>query len=441
MVRALAMPAASSANSCGVGEPEACSVSCGVLREVALDVRIAPSHCHSGITLNDGSLPLESRMRNQPLQGRYEFLHLLSSTGGCGQTYLGQDNHKPSQPKCVIKELHPQTTDPVTYQLIKDRFVVEGRILEQLGQHDQIPELYAYIEDGGDFFIVQEFIEGTTLQQKCRQLSEAEIKKLLISLLEVLDYVHSQKVIHRDIKPTNIILRARDNKPVLIDFGVIKEVISGSGQTTAQFPSVVLGTPGYMPLEQIAGLPVLATDLYSLGYTIIYLLTGKQPTAMWKQYVPNISAGLIDVLDKATQQDKRDRYQTAQEMLQAVLALDAPTTQTTRLNKKAQQRAAQQSVPSRWQKVTAWWARQQTWLSKEWVMFARIPLALVVCGFILVTGIATGQPKVGVLGFTLLLPIALGWRGTIRKLASGFWVAIGTLIMFLIYLAQIQGRI
>ena len=129
--------------------------------------------------------------------------------------------------------------------------------------------------------------------------SEGQVKDILLSLLPVLDYIHSQGIIHRDIKPENIMLRERDGKPVLIDFGAVKEVVATivdlDGSPTS---SIVIGSPGFMPLEQAAGKPVFASDLYSLGLTAIYLLTGKRPKELtdlltgeisWRKYAADVS--------------------------------------------------------------------------------------------------------------------------------------------------------
>jgi serine/threonine-protein kinase len=271
-------------------------------------------------------------MRTKLLNNRYQVIQLLGA-GGFGKTSLAEDTHLPSRRRFVIKELKPINNDPETSQIIQQRFEREAAILENLGEtSDQIPKLYAYFPENGKFYLVQEWIEGQTLTniiQSKGKLNEAIVREILLSLLSVLDYVHSKGIIHRDIKPDNIILRSQDNKPVLIDFGAVKEtirtVINPSGNPVQ---SIVIGTPGYMPSEQAIGRPVYATDIYSLGLTAIYLLTGKQPQEfethpqtgqiLWQQYAAGISPEMVQILTQAIEPRPSDRYTTASKMLYAL---------------------------------------------------------------------------------------------------------------------------
>ncbi|MBD2017521.1 protein kinase [Microcoleus sp. FACHB-53] len=271
------------------------------------------------------------------LNNRYRIIQALA-TGGFGETFLAQDTHMPSGRHCVIKQLKPIANNPNVYQLVQERFEREAAILEQLGEGStQIPQLYAYFAEQGQFYLVQEWIEGVTLNAKLQRhglLGESDVKEILLSILPILDYVHNRGIIHRDIKPNNIILRQHDGKPVLIDFGIAKEtmgmVVNPQGEITS---SIVVGTKGFMPLEQAAGKPVYASDLYSLGLTAIYLLTSKRPQELetnpetgkfvWHTDAVKISPSLAAILDKTTQPHPRDRFSTAREML-LVLQADTP---------------------------------------------------------------------------------------------------------------------
>jgi serine/threonine-protein kinase len=272
------------------------------------------------------------------LNNRYRVLQTLGG-GGFSNTFLAEDTHMPSARRCVIKQLKPVNNDPQTYKIIQERFQREAAVLEDLGDgNNQIPRLYAYFTEAGQFYLIQEFIEGDTLTKKVEKqgkLPEHEVKQLLVSLLPVLDYVHSRQMVHRDIKPDNIIIRNRDNLPVLIDFGAVKEAMNtvvNDPRNSAQ--SMVIGTPGYMPSEQAGGRPTFSSDLYSLGLTAVFLLTGKIPQEletdartgefMWRRHAPNINSNLAMVLDQAIRFSARDRFGNAKAMLNALQSANIP---------------------------------------------------------------------------------------------------------------------
>jgi serine/threonine-protein kinase len=277
------------------------------------------------------------------LNNRYQVLQTLGA-GGFGNTFLAEDTYMPSRRPCVIKQLKPVTHDPQAYKLVQERFQREAAVLEELGEgNNQIPRLHAYFSEAGQFYLVQEWIEGDTLTKKVEQggtVSENEVKQILVSLLPVLDYLHSRRMVHRDIKPDNIIIRKRDGLPVLIDFGAVKEAMN----TMVNVPgnsahSMVIGTPGFMSSEQAGGRPTYASDLYSLGLTAVFLLTGKMPQELetdartgeflWRQYAPDIHSNLAMVLEQAIRFNPRDRFATATAMLNALQSAAAPSEMAT----------------------------------------------------------------------------------------------------------------
>lgn len=274
------------------------------------------------------------------LNNRYRILKVLGA-GGFGVTSVAEDTHLPSLRRCVVKELKPATEDPRILQIIRERFQKEAATLEMLGQASrQIPGLYAYFAENERFYLVQELVDGPTLTQCVMQngpLGEEEARRILTSLLKLLEYVHGQGIIHRDIKPDNILLRRQDNQPVLIDFGAVKETVTSTldsaGRATA---SIVIGTPGFIPLEQAAGRPLYSSDLYSLGLTIVFLLTAKIPQELtdqvtgaihWIDRTPGISPAFAAVINKSIEPDSRTRYKSAHEMLAALAQLSAGTAQ------------------------------------------------------------------------------------------------------------------
>jgi serine/threonine protein kinase len=272
------------------------------------------------------------------LKDRYRALKLLGS-GGFGKTFLGVDEDKPAKPLCAIKQFSFSSDNPQALEKATELFKREAVRLESLGNHPQIPDLLAFSQQDGQLYLVQEFIEGATLEQELQQqgvYDEAKIWLLLLDLLPVLEFVHQHQVIHRDIKPENIIRSAKNNKLVLIDFGVAKL----NTETALMQPLTNLGTMGYASDEQMRGNQVFpASDLYSLGATCIRLMTGKFPSEMfdayngvwlWQKFLPKetvVSENLNQVLDKLIRPNCRERYQSAQEVLQVIESFTAPETE------------------------------------------------------------------------------------------------------------------
>jgi serine/threonine protein kinase, bacterial len=270
-------------------------------------------------------------MMSTLLDNRYQIVRVLGS-GGFGETFLAEDTKMPSRPYCVIKQLRPIVDKPEVYQLVQQRFIREAAVLEELGAScHQIPCLYANFTENEQFFLVQEWVEGPTLLEKVKsegKQSEQFTRQILTEVLHILDYVHGRGMIHRDIKPDNIILRDSDRLPVLIDFGAVKETVSNPANKHQTTKSIIVGTPGFMASEQSVGRPIFASDLYGLGMTAIYLLTGKLPrdlttdphTAeiLWREHAGDISESLAHVLEKAVHFYPRDRYANARAMLRAL---------------------------------------------------------------------------------------------------------------------------
>lgn len=273
------------------------------------------------------------------LGGRYQIIQALGA-GGFGQTFLAADLHLPGQPHCVVKQLKPQSTHPQSLQVAARLFDTEAQVLYQLGHHDQIPRLLAHFQEGSEFYLVQEWIDGTPLSEELiaeQPWTEAQVIFMLQSLLDVLAFVHQQNVIHRDIKPSNLMRRRSDHKIVLIDFGAVKQVSTAlSHPHAAPTQTIGIGTPGYMPIEQIAGAPRFSSDVYAVGVVAIEALTGICPRRMnqdpntgklqWRDNVPHLDSAIATVLEQMICPDFRDRYATAVEALTAIQAMSAGIT-------------------------------------------------------------------------------------------------------------------
>lgn len=259
--------------------------------------------------------------------GRYKKLGDLGS-GGCGETYLAEDTGMPSKRRCAVKRLKPLTNDPDEQKIIKEMFAKEAEVLERLGRtYEQIPELYEYREEAGEFYIVQEFVEGQTLSRKIKDngpLEWGDVIDIVVNLLLLLRQLHSEGIIHRDIKPSNIILSQPDEYPMLIDFGSVKEIITTIVKPYGGPATKGINSYGYSPPEVIAGRPEFSSDLYSVGMTAIFLLTGKHPATLfdpkdgalrWYNPIGHPKHPLSQAIYKSTATSPSQRYANAGEML------------------------------------------------------------------------------------------------------------------------------
>ncbi|MEP0958284.1 serine/threonine protein kinase [Leptolyngbya sp. FACHB-1515] len=242
--------------------------------------------------------------------------------GGFGRTFLAVDRATESKPLCVIKQFFPAVQANTK---ASELFRQEALRLKQLGHHPQIPNLLDYLEQDGQQYLIQEFIDGQNLEQELNDrgtFSELEIRQLLLDLLPVVQFMHDHKVIHRDIKPANIIRRETDNKLVLVDMGAAKYA---TGTAIAK-TGTVIGSAEYTAPEQTRGKAVFASDIYSLGATCIHLLTQMSPFDLfdgsddrwiWRYYLDQpVSNSIAAVLDRMLQSATKRRYRSANEVLQ-----------------------------------------------------------------------------------------------------------------------------
>src|SRR6476661_7739738 len=301
------------------------------------------------------------------LRDRYRAIKAIGQ-GGFGRTFLAVDEDKPSKPRCVIKQFLPPEIQLIpsasnrNSKKAAELFEQEAMRLDELGKHPQIPELLAYSIQDSRQYVVQEFIDGQNLAQIVEtegRFTENQILDLLNSLLPVLHFIHSHNVIHRDIKPGNIIRRP-DQQLVLVDFGAAK-IATG---TALLKTGTSIGSPEYIAPEQARGKAFFTSDLYSLGVTCLYLLTQVSPFDLfdpgedawiWRQYLANnpVSEQLGKILDKMIKNAANRRYQTAVEVLkeinpQAAIDLSIPQT-SSKLVKPGKTPAQPQQQTYNWQ--------------------------------------------------------------------------------------------
>jgi serine/threonine protein kinase len=272
------------------------------------------------------------------LQQRYRILKSIGA-GAFGRTYLASDQSRFGE-QCAVKELCMSTGSRSRLSKAREFFQQEAALLYQL-QHPQIPRFWATFEERDRMFLVQDFVPGRTYEQLLsdranhgQTFTEAEVWRFLLQVLPVLGYIHSQGVVHQDIAPDNIILRENDFLPVLIDFGVVKQLASRLQGEQTSSGTINVGKPGYAPVEQLgSGYAYPNSDLYALAVTAVVLLTGRPAVDLfegekinwsWRNWIP-ISDGLANVLGKMLSYQPLDRYQSSVEVFQALQSISIPT--------------------------------------------------------------------------------------------------------------------
>ncbi len=255
------------------------------------------------------------------LNQRYQILEVIGK-GAMGITYKAQDLQTNTNVAIKVISLR-NLTSAKQLELIER----EVQVLQKLN-HPNIPRYLDYFEVDTQsdrlFYLVQELIEGKNLEQWVKQgwrVTEKEVKEIAEQLLKVLDYLHNLEppVIHRDIKPHNL-LRTESRKIYLVDFGGIQNAY----YTAFHGGSTTVGTFGYMALEQANGKAVPASDLYSLGATLLYVLTHRPPEALsnglsfdFRSHI-KLSEGFADWLEKMLEADVNERFSSAKDALTAL---------------------------------------------------------------------------------------------------------------------------
>ncbi len=282
---------------------------------------------------------------NTLLQGRYRLSELMAESG-FARTYLAEDQGRFGE-RCVVKEFFSRSADATVFKKAKELFQREAQTLYAL-KHDQIPTFRGLFTAEADpdlrLFLVQDYVVGQTyrslFQERLAQNScftEAEVQQLLRSLLPVLSYIHGQGIIHRDISLENLILRSPDQVPVLIDFGVVKTVVSQLQQSQIIPSGTVVGKIGFAPIEQLqSGRAYPSSDLYSLGVCCLVLLTGQEPSRLfddsaavwrWRSFA-QVSEAFAVLLDRMVAYRPSERFSSADEVLQS-LSLERQTSSRT----------------------------------------------------------------------------------------------------------------
>lgn len=253
------------------------------------------------------------------VDGKYKILNKIGQ-GGMSVVYLAM-NERANKP-WAIKEVRKDGVS--NYEVVKQNLIAETDILKRL-DHPHLPSIIDVIDCEDTFIIVMDYIEGKPLSEALKREGAQPQEKVIEwakQICDVLGYLHSRKppIIYRDMKPSNVMLKP-DGNIMIIDFGTAREYKSASIADTT-----CLGTQGYAAPEQFGGhgQTDARTDIYCLGATLYHLLTGHNPCLppyeMYpiRQWNPNLSSGLEEIVLKCTQKNPDDRYQSCAELMYAL---------------------------------------------------------------------------------------------------------------------------
>ncbi|MBD2384159.1 protein kinase domain-containing protein [Cylindrospermum sp. FACHB-282] len=255
----------------------------------------------------------------------YQVLQTLGQ-GGMGTTYLAWDAGGliGGQPQLLV--LKQMNADMAKIAKAQELFEREAYTLKGLN-YPGIPKYYDFFVEGGKKYLAMELIHGLDLEKRIYTtgpVTPSQAIAWMIQTCDILGYLHSQDppLIHRDIKPANLMVRISNNQIVVLDFGAVKE--------TGTAPGTRIGAEGYCAPEQERGQPLTQSDLYAIGPTLIFLLTGQNPFKFYRQRgknfrfhvasIPTITPQLRAVIDCVTEPLPRDRYQSASELARALAA-------------------------------------------------------------------------------------------------------------------------
>ena len=279
--------------------------------------------------LNNPPKSLFCMQCGQPIVEKEEFIRDFQilrtlGQGGMGTTYLAWDKsgNLSGIPKLIV--LKEMNADMAAIAKARELFEREARILQSLN-HSGIPKFYDFFVHERKKYLAMELIHGDNLEHRVYHkgpVTPVQAIKWMIELCDILSYLHSLNppLVHRDVKPANLLVKNVDKRILLIDFGAVKEIGTPAGTR--------IGAEGYSAPEQNLGKPCPQSDLYAIGPTLIFLLTGSSPSKYQGPLsfesnfdltkVPTISPPLAKVINKASRIKVRERYQTAQELAEAL---------------------------------------------------------------------------------------------------------------------------
>lgn len=253
---------------------------CGVKLDNSItNTAASPVPARTGVISMTGSIAPPLGIQLAPgtlLVDRYKIVKRIGG-GGMGSVYLAEDQNLANRPVAVKEMIEMFADESARSKAIED-FKREAELLARL-DHPSIPTIYQYFLDAarGRYYLVMKYIDGGDLVTRQRdiggKIEESTVTKWAIDACNVLEYIHSQEppIIYRDLKPANLMIDARNNRLMLVDFGIARFV------TPTQKGVTAIGTMGYAPPELFAGNVETRSDIYSLGATMFHLLTGQDP--------------------------------------------------------------------------------------------------------------------------------------------------------------------
>jgi serine/threonine protein kinase len=304
---------------------------------------------------------------NTIVGGRYRVMNPLGG-GGMKLVYLAEDLRLAARP-CALAEMVDSFTSPETQKQAVAAFQREADMLAQLN-NEHIPRVFDRFSDQNHHYLVMEFIDGITLEQKIKdaggKLHEGEVTDVALQVLDTLEYLHNLEppVIYRDLKPSNVMLTP-SGQVKLIDFGIARLFQPLSNAT-------MIGTQGYAPPEQYRGKVEFRSDLYALGATMHHALSGRDPALEppfsfppLRSLCPDISPALCELVDQALKYDVVLRMADAAEFRQRLLAIKsgAPITMPQRSSSSATSSRPQLKLPLSGVKSREQYASAPTMLS------------------------------------------------------------------------------
>lgn len=254
--------------------------------------------------------------------GKFEVQRRIG-VGGQGAAYLCsqhlQDIGHTTVPVVLKETIIPVFVEAEIRKQALERFEQEARILRDLDSDHIVKLLDFFVEDHRGYLVL-EWVDGKSLRQIVEDrgaMSEEQVTDLVAQMCSMLNYLHGKNIIHRDFTPDNLILQ-KDGKLKLIDFNVAQTDEEGAGQ--------VVGKQAYMPAEQFRGKPTAQSDIYAMGATLFFLLSGQDPEPISqsriKEMQPNISDTMDSIIQSCTAADCSQRYKSVQEVSQALSGAD-----------------------------------------------------------------------------------------------------------------------